>query len=407
MNDPVACPITTGPPQWVRTPDSLARLATRLASATAVAVDTESDSLHHFPEKVCLLQVGTPDGEVHLVDPLAVRDLRPLDGIFADPGTVKVMHGAAYDVASLKRDFAFTVAGLFDTMVAAQFLGMAEVGLATLLDRFFGVAPGESRQKDDWAARPLTPAQEEYAAADVRHLIALKVRLANALVASGRDGWVAEECEALAATPAAHRVFRAEECFHLKGVRELDRRGLAVVRELFIARETWAHASGRPPFKVLGNDTLVRLAAARPASRGGLAALPGCTPTVVSRYGDAIVDAIRRATALPEAALPVLPRSRRPRAVPTVARRMAALAVWRADAAARLGLDAGLLLPRRLIERVAEAAPRDLEALAALDGFRRWRVTAFGREILAVVNGDGTGPAGAGSGRQCEGDRAR
>lgn len=357
----------------------------RLRGVTAVALDTESDSLHHFPEKVCLLQLATPDGAAYLVDPLAVPALTPLDDVCADPGTIKVLHGAAYDIASMKRDFAFQFEGLFDTMIAAQFLGIAEVGLAALLRRFCGVESAESRQKDDWAVRPLTPAQERYAADDVRYLLALRQRLADALAACGRARWAEEECEVVAATPAARRVFQPEDCFQMKGVGTLDRRGLAVLRELFVAREAWAHAGGRPPFKVLGNETLVRLASARPANRAALAGVSGCTSAVIGRYGDGILDAIRRAGAIRDGALPVLPRRARPRVAPKEARRMGALAAWRADAAARLGLDPGLLLPRRLIERLAETAPRDLDGLMALDGFRRWRVAAVGREILQVL----------------------
>jgi ribonuclease D len=327
---------------------------------------------------------------VYLVDPLALPDVTPLGEVVADPGTVKVLHGAAYDVASMKRDFGFRFAGLFDTMLAAQFLGLPEVGLAALLRRLLGVESGESRQKDDWAARPLTPAQERYAADDVRHLIALRAHLVKMLTACGRESWVEEECVALEATLPTVRVFRPEDCFQIKGARDLDRRGLAALRELFVAREAWAHAGGRPPFKVLGNDTLVRLASERPTNRAALTAIPGCTPTVLHRYGDGIVEAIARAGALPDAALPLFPRARRPRVAPTVAARMAALAVWRTEAAARLGLDAGLLLPRRLIERVAETAPRDPGALAGVDGIRRWRIAALGREILEASDDRGS-----------------
>jgi ribonuclease D len=377
----------------------------RLRGSTAVALDTESDSLHHFPEKVCLLQVATLDGAAYLVDPLALPDLAPLGEVCADPETVKVLHGAGYDVASMKRDFGFRFAGLFDTMVAAQFLGIAEVGLAALLHRFFGVESAASRQKDDWALRPLTQAQEEYAAADVRHLIALRVRLADALTACGRESWVEEECGVVAATPAARRVFRPEDCYQVKGVRALDRRGLAVLRELFVAREEWAHADGRPPFKVLGNDTLVRLASARPARRADLANIAGCTPAVLRRYGDGVLEAIGRATAIPDAALPVLPRAARHRVAPKEAQRITALTAWRAGAAARLGVDPGLVLPRRLIERVAEMAPRDLEGLARIDGIRRWRVAALGCEILEVLAGCGSVPAADQVGRRSANDR--
>lgn len=398
-----------GPPQWVRTPERLGRLAGDLRGVEAVAVDSESDSLHHFPEKVCLVQLGTPAGTVFLVDPLAVRDLGPLAAVFADPGVVKVLHGAAYDLASLKRDFAFEFSGLFDTMVAAQFLGMPEVGLAALLRRSLGVEPSESRQKDDWAARPLSAEQEAYAAEDVRHLIVLRACLLEALAACGRDGWVEEECRALEATPASARVFRPEDCFRIKGARTLERRGLAVLRELFVAREAWAQASGRPPFKVLGNDTLLRLAAKRPVTLEEAARVPGCTTTVMGRYGEGILGAVARGAAVAEALLPSHRRPTAPRPSPAVERRIAALLAWRSEAAPRLGLDPGLVLPRRLIERLAETGPRDVAELAAVDGVRRWRSGALGQEILAALHGVEPARQGRRSGRasppHAKGDR--
>jgi len=259
--------------------------------------------------------------------------------------------------------------------------------LAALLRRFLGVESGESRQKDDWAARPLSAAQEAYAAADVRHLIALRAHLAEALAACGREGWVEEECRALEATPASVRVFRPEDCFRIRGVRRLERRGLAVLQELFVAREAWARASGRPPFKVLGNDTLLRLAAERPTTLEGVARVPGCTTTVMGRYGEGILGAVARGAAVAEALLPSHRRPTAPRVSPAVERRIAALLAWRSEAAPRLGLDPGLVLPRRLIERLAEMAPADVAELAAVDGVRRWRSGALGEAIVAALNG--------------------
>lgn len=358
-----------------------------------VAIDSESDSLHHFPEKVCLIQVGTAEGEVFLVDPLALRDLVPLAPMLADPNVVTVLHGAAYDLASMKRDFAFEIRGLFDTMVAAQFLGLPEVGLAALLKGILGIESGESRQKDDWAVRPLSAAQEHYAAEDVRHLFMLRARLMDSLAARGRAGWVEEECQALEGTAAADRVFHPDDCLAIKGVRLLDRRGLAILRELFVAREAWAHERGRPPFKVLGNETLLRVAAARPETRDALARIPGCTPTVVARYGDGVLHAVARGLAALATDLPILGRPAKPRLAPAVERRIAALLAWRADAAPRVGLDPGLLLPRRLIEPLAQRAPADLPALETVEGMRRWRVAEFGAEILAALSGGSSATA--------------
>jgi ribonuclease D len=360
-------------------------LADCLNSARAIALDTESDSLHSFPEKVCLVQVGEESGAVTLVDPLTLHDLSPLAPVCADLAVVKVFHGASYDLASMKRDFGFGFAGIFDTMVAGQFLGLPALGLASLLERFFGITPGKSRQKDDWAERPLSPEQEFYAAEDVRHLNPLRERLLQELQARRRRAWVEEECQALAAIPASLRVFAPEDYVRLKGARDLDGRGLAALRELYVAREAWAQEAGRPPFKVVGNESLVRLAAKRPRLRQSLREIPGCSPKVVQRYGDAILAAIARGDAIPEAELPAYPRARKPRVPPAVQRRIEALSRWRAAAAERQGLDPGLLLPRRLVERLAEAAPGDAEALRRIEGFRRWRAEAFGQEILAAL----------------------
>jgi len=370
--------------QWIRTPDALEGLAARLQTARQLAVDSESDSLHHFPEKVCLIQLAMESGEVFLVDPLALGDLSPLAPILAHPTVVKIFHGAAYDLAAMKRDFGFIISGLFDTMVAAQFLGMPELGLTDLLAKLLSITPGKSLQKDDWAARPLSPAQERYAAEDVRHLIALQAHLADALRRRERHEWVVEECHALEATPAAERVFHPDDCFRMKGIGTLDSRGLAVLRELFVAREHWARERGRPPFKVMGNETLLRLAAERP-QRDGLLKIPGCSPHVVKRYGQAVLEAISRGLAVPEGGLPIIRRPKRPRLGHPVERRIEALLSWRAEAAPRLDLGPGLLLPRRLIERLAQAAPSDLAALSAVDGIRQWRAARLGEEILAVL----------------------
>ncbi len=375
-------PPEDGAPHWIRTPDALASLAERLQDAPVLALDSESDSLHHFPERVCLVQLASPRGEVFLLDPLVLGRLDPLTPILANPQIEKVFHGAAYDLAALGRDFGFRITGLFDTMIAAQFLGIRELGLSALLHDLLGVEAVPSRQKDDWAARPLTAAQEQYAAMDVHYLIALRGVLRERLAAVGREAWAAEECAALEATPPALRVFDPDDAFRIKGARQLDGRGLAILRELFVSREEWAQAAGRPPFTVLGADVLVRLAAGRPATDDQLAAVAGCTPRVRQRYGPGILAAIRRGTAMPDGALPVLRIARKPKISPAEEQRIEALLAWRSEAAERTGLDPGLLLPRRLIEAIAAAAPADLATLTAVEGIRAWRVTAFGAEIL-------------------------
>lgn len=297
-----------------------------------------------------------------------------------------VLHAGDNDLAHLKRRHAFRFAGIFDTSIAARFLGARALGLDVLLTEHLGVALPPSRQKDDWSVRPLTEAQERYALADVVHLLALKARLVDALERIGRLAWVEEECAALAADPQPEPPPDPEAWARIKGARELKPRNLAVLRELHALRERLALAADRPPFKILGDDALLALAVATPGSRDDLARIRGCTPRVVDRWGEAILDAVARAQALAEDELPAFPHTPRPPALPAaVRRRIEALRAWRATAAPAVDLDPGVLLPNRLIRAIAEAAPAGREALGEVEGIRRWRVEAFGDAILAAI----------------------
>jgi ribonuclease D len=357
----------------------------RLRAAGEIALDTEGDSLHHYPERLALVQVAVPTGEAWLVDPLALPDLDTLAPVFADPGRVTVLHAGDNDLAQLKRRHAFRFASVFDTSIAARFLGARALGLDVLLAQHVDVALPPSRQKDDWSARPLSDAQVRYAVADVLHLFGLKQRLVEALRPTGRLPWVEEECAALAAQPPAERAADPEAFTALRGARDLSSRGLAVLRALHAARERLALAADRPPFKVLADDLLVRLAAASPDSSARLGQVRGVTPRLVARWGAAILDAIAAAPAAPDPRAPRAAGRRRPPLSPAVSRRVEALRRWRADAVTRFELEAGVLLPNRLIRAIAEAGPKTREALAQVSGVRRWRVDTFGAELIAAT----------------------
>ncbi len=317
-------------PLWIRTADDLAALAAELVGTSALAIDTEADSLHHYPGKLCLVQLADAEGRGHLVDPLALRDLSPIGPVLADPGTIKVLHAADNDLAYLKRLYGVTVTSLFDTAVAARFLGAPALGLEGLLTQYLGVTAVKSRQKDDWSRRPLTAEQEAYALDDVLHLIPLRERLLEALHAIGRAQWVEEECAGLAALAVPEKPADPNAYMKIKGARELDPRGLGVLRELYAAREILALRLDRPPFMIVGNESLVVLAARRPLDAEGVLAVPGCTPPVVRRAGPAILEAIERGLALSD-------------------------------------------------------APADLAALRQVEGVRDWRVGLFGPDLLKAL----------------------
>src|SRR5262249_3423172 len=210
-------------------------------------------------------------------------------------------------------------------------------------------------------------------AARVRPLRALRARLVEPLRAAGRLHWVEEECAALAAEEVPERPADPDAFFRLKGARDLTLRQVGHLRALWQLRERLARGADRPPFKGLGGATLGALALAAPRAGAALGQSPGCPPPARRRWGRAVLEAIARAPALPESELPVAPRPPRLPSVPgQVRRRIELLRQWRTDAAPATGLESGVVLPNRLMRPIAEASPRDLEALSRVEGIRRW-----------------------------------
>ena len=170
-NSEIAYPGT--PPIWVDTPDMLDSMIQRLNQEPVIAVDTESDSLYAYFEKVCLIQFSVP-GADYLVDPLALKDLSSLAPIFADAAVEKIFHAAEYDVMVLRRDYNFEFANLFDTMLASRILSWPRYGLGSILAERFGVTQDKRMQRHNWGRRPLTTAEMEYARLDTYYLLDLR-----------------------------------------------------------------------------------------------------------------------------------------------------------------------------------------------------------------------------------------
>ena len=184
-----------GPPSPIKlitTPADLRALAGRLASQPRIALDTEAASFHRYVDRVYLVQLSS-EGETALVDPLGVPDLEPLGRLLADPAIEIVIHDADYDLRILNRDYGFRARKLFDTRLAAQFTGEPAVGLASLLEKHFGVKVDKKLQRADWSRRPLTQAMIAYAADDTRYLPQLRDKLEGRLRELHRLAWAQEE----------------------------------------------------------------------------------------------------------------------------------------------------------------------------------------------------------------------
>jgi ribonuclease D len=368
---------------WVRTADELDELVETLSHRRAIAIDTEADSLHHYTEKVCLIQVAAFGGGAWLVDPLALRDLSQLGPILADPSILKVVHGGDNDVTSMRRDFGFSFRTMFDTSIAARLLGDTEVGLQALVRNELGITLSKGSQKDDWSKRPLTAKQEMYALSDVAHLMELATVLTERLADAGRTEWAREEFAALANLPPAVKRTSPDDFRRIKGSAKLSPRNQAVLRALWQWREARAAAADRPPFKIVGPEVLLAIAEKPPTSVDEVAKALSSYPRQAKEV-DAVFAAIERARALPDSELPARDYGERTVTSAAVRARVAALRVWRDQQAAASKLDPSIVMSLKVIERIAVSAPTTLEQLAAIEGIRQWRVSGWGHAILAA-----------------------
>ena len=371
------------PPVLVADEDSLGRLVEALADHPVVAVDTESNSLHAYRERVCLIQFSTPAAD-YIVDPITLQNLDALALFFANPVQQKVFHAAEYDLICLGRDYRFAFTNIFDTMSAARTLGWPQVGLAAILDTQFGVTMSKKHQRADWKRRPLTAEQLDYARLDTHYLAALREKQLQALTETGLWPEAQEEFERLARprleTAAAGTDPNA--FWRVKGARELTPAQAAILQALFAYREQQAERIDRPPFKVMGEATLMDLVRRAPRTVEELRGVPGMTPDQIQRYAHGLLRAIQLGLDAPAQRPPETERE-----PDDVQNRYDRLHTWRKDRARLRGVESDVILPRTALWDLARRPPRSHDDLASITDFGPRRREMYGKEILALLSG--------------------
>ncbi|GAB4176454.1 MAG: ribonuclease D [Terrimicrobiaceae bacterium] len=324
---------------------ALTDLIGRLAKEPRIALDTEADSLHSYFEKLCLIQLSIP-GCDELIDPLAGIDLQPL--FSAIEGRRIVFHGADYDLRLIARVLSFQPADLFDTMIAARLCGLKELGLAALVEKYFGVKLSKASQKANWAIRPLSPQMLEYAVNDTRYLLDLSEYLVAELNRLGRWDWFAESRDRMIASAREIKVRDDNKAWRISGSSALSPRAQSVLRILWQWRDAEARDWDRPPFHVMSNDDLLRI------SQKAVAGEAFSTPRMSSRRKKSFDVILALALGVPEAEWPKPEKGKRKRTTREQTAAFNRLREVRDLKAAALGIDAAILAPRQAMEAVAE-----------------------------------------------------
>lgn len=331
----------------IDTQEKLSAFLPVVRSAEWLAIDTEADSLHAYPEKVCLIQISTAAGD-RLIDPLAKMDINPF--LAALVGRELIFHAADYDLRLLKKHHEFTPSVIFDTMLAARLLGEKHFGLGALVEKFLGIKLDKGPQKADWAQRPLTQRMEDYARNDTRYLKTLEEKLKGELIAKHRLAWHEESCARLIAESSVPPVVDPDEVWRIKGSTFLERPALAVLRELWHWREAEAVAASRPPFFVLSHESMVAIAVAVSEQQPFEQMIP---PRMHPRRRETLLAAIRAAQAVPPEQFPEKIRHRSQRPTEAEFKRFRELEKIRDRHAHELQLDPTLIAPKSVLGDLA------------------------------------------------------
>ncbi len=370
--------------------EALVKACRSLASEPVLGVDTESDSMHHYQEKVCLIQISDREQD-YIIDPLALSDISPLGTILSDPKIVKVLHGADYDVVCMQRDFGFTFANLFDTMISAQLLDLPKVGLADLCARYFGAQMDKKYQRHDWALRPLLPEHLEYARGDTHYLLALREILLHKLTSLERLDVADEEFRVIEAREWSGRSFDPEGWVRMKRISGLDEQARFALRHLWRYRDSRAKESDRPPYKVIPEHVLVLLAQSRPEDLGSLGRHVRLKSTMIRRHGEHLLAAIQTGKVDRDPLPSPKPKKRIGPRAPyrgrEVDRLLGELKRWRTQVISEREVPAALVASNAQLKNLASWRPQSLDALGEVPEIRDWQAARYGEEWLEFIQG--------------------
>ncbi len=369
-------------PEIVTESSAFERLCARVADADRVGIDTEFHAERTYSPRLMVVQLAFDDGSA-IVDALALSNLNSL--ALALTHTTVVGHALSADLKIFADRFGLVPSRVFDTQVAAAFLGFGmQVSLADLVRGVCGVRLQKSQTVSDWSARPLSDRQIQYLVDDVAYLLPLYDALTPRLEQKGRYEWVYEECAELGDIER-YRIDERRAYLRVPGAMRMSRRELGILNELVKLRDGVARERDLPVRYILPDDVVAGLATLKPASAEDLGQLRRLDAGMKRQLGGAILQAVARGQALDEADLPQRPA--RP-AAPARDALVALLGAAVAEIARDASLPPSLLVPRATIERLAREVPHDRIAFERVLALQPWRLSLVADPLWRLLNGE-------------------
>lgn len=372
------------PYSYIETAEQLDSLVGEMRDAERIALDTEADSLHHYFEKVCLIQL-TIKKQCYIIDPLQDLNLGEFLKVLSQKKLI--LHGADYDLRMMRSSFGFEPKNeIFDTMLAAQLIGCKSFSLIALAEQFLNVALTKQSQKSNWSKRPLTDQQLIYASDDTRYLIPLADKLINQLRKLDREQWWRESCCAMVVATGNIKKVDPENLWRIKGSKQITRKQQNIVREIWHWREEQAKRMDLPPFKVMTNKLIIDLAVwAVENPHNSIENGPKLPRNFNGKRLFALEEAIEQAQGTANYDWPKPPERKRSKPCGKNCKEIVnSLKEHSLHLAEELGIEAYLLASRATIATIANNRPGSFEDLLAC-GMMSWQAKLLEPAIKHVL----------------------
>ena len=364
-------------------------LAAKLLTHKYVSIDTESNSMYVYREQLCLVQLASEHLNA-VVDSLAVN-IKPLAPVFSDRRVEKIFHSAEADIRNIKAVMPVKFENVFDIMLAAKYLGVKRCGLESVVKEHIGVELNKKYQKADWGRRPLMKEMLDYAIGDVLYLHKLRNMFSEELARKGKLEEIKSEFAAVARVEPSRNAFDENGFFRIHAARQLNGRGLAVLKELYIFRERAAKSFNRPSFKIISEDLMFRLATAPREALENLSIFKGVSAFVLSNHGPWIRDAIQCGMKAPEVEFSSRPSPQQPSdsrlRTEGVRERFKLLKSWRLETANRRNMLPESVLSNDVLEQTALIDPKSAEELRGIGAFTPEKFALYAEDLVKVLRG--------------------
>ena len=372
--------------QYITRQHQLDLALAQLQAAPRLGVDTESSGYYTYESELCLIQLSA-GGAHFVIDVLAGLDLDPLGQLLGKSENQKVLHSAVADLTVLRASLGWRIYNTFDTFLAARLLGHTACSLGALVAHYEGVELAKKHQKSDWKKRPLSESQLEYAHLDTVYLESLATRMEAGLAASGLTEEFQAElryAEEKIEAPTPREYDQEYAWLKTPGALDLQPVERGMLKDIHRIREERARKENIAPFRIMTNDSMLRLIRRRPGSRKELAEGRFGHQAFINKDSARLLEALSNPRPITNNELPARPR--RDRQEEAILRR---LKRWRMMVAEARGLDSSLIISNRAIEELARRRPQSVAGIEALDLMNSWKLEHYGPKLLKALMAQG------------------